>query len=375
MKSKLLWLRGRYPRAARALAFAWLLTRSLLKHNALEFASALAYTAFFSLVPLLALLGFVLGALVRRTGTEAVLGPFIERAPETSRALINAALDQLAGSSSGVAPLAVLGFLWIASSGAHGSMDILEIMLSAKPRPWWRKRAIALAWILGFLAVMGASTTVMFKATTRVEEDAILVNQTTNAERELPPEQAASLAAEAAAKPSKAGKMRAPQQKAHERLVLRRKLVWLGGGVVRLLTLLWFLGLGFFGLAWFYRVGVRYEPAEEPAGDRRRIYPGALVALVGFFVVSSAFGLYVAKFGRYVTYYGGLATMAVLLLWLYLTAFAFLIGAEVNVLLEGRRDLTRRGADSKNPPPTSDPVPLSVPGPHSTPAPLSSRSR
>ena len=53
----------------------------------------------------------------------------------------------------------------------------------------------------------------------------------------------------------------------------------------------------------------------------------------------AAFGLYVANFGRYVTYYGGLATVAVLLLWLYLTAFAFLLGAEVNALLEGRRAL------------------------------------
>lgn len=324
-------VRARSPWLARAVDVVWLVVRSLIRHNVPEFASALAYTAFFSLVPILALLGFVLGALVRRTGTETVLGPFLDRVPEASRSLIDAGLDQLAGSSSGVAPLALLGFLWIASSGAHGSMDILELVLVAKPRPWWRKRAIALAWILGFLAVMGATTTAAFKLTTRIEEEAVMVDQQTQRERDVSAERAAEIAREEAA-----ARRHRPHlvTSSHERLVLRRRLVWLGGSGVRALTVLTFLALGLLGLAGFYRVGVR-----APEGNvRRRLYPGALVALIGFFVVSSGFGLYVAKFGRYVTYYGGLATMAVLLLWLYLTAFAFLLGAEINALLEGRRE-------------------------------------
>ena len=35
------------PRTDRAGAFVWLVGRSLLKHNALEFSSALAFTAYF----------------------------------------------------------------------------------------------------------------------------------------------------------------------------------------------------------------------------------------------------------------------------------------------------------------------------------------
>lgn len=342
MKARLLALRSRYPRTVRALVFAWSVGRSLLKHNALEFSSALAYTAFFSLVPILALLGFVLGALVRRSGTEAVLGPFFEHAPEATRTVVMAGLDQLADANTRtVAPLAVLGFLWIASSGAHGSMDILELMLAAPARAWWRKRALALAWILGFLAVAGTAALVIVKLTTKVEEEAVLVDTDARTERAL--HEGEGVPADAIAEPPPAARKqarRAPdRRRSHEQLLLRRRLVWIGGAASRAFTLVLVLVLALLGLAGFYRIGVAYPKRDEAELARRRIYPGAMVALVGFFVVSSAFGLYVARFGRYVTYYGGLATMAVLLLWLYLTAFAFLLGAEVNALLEGRRAL------------------------------------
>ena len=335
MKARLLALRTRYPRTDRAGAFVWLVGRSLLKHNALEFSSALAFTAFFSLVPILALLGFVLGALVRRSGTEAILGPFFEHAPEATRTVVMAGLDQLAGAhTSTVAPLAVLGFLWIASSGAHGSMDIMELMLAAPPRKWWRKRILALAWILGFLAVAGTAATIIVKLTTQVEEEAVLVDGQTREERALADGDHAQLPG--IPFPSSTIKPKDKQRK-HAQLLLRRRLVWIGGAASRGFTLLLVLGLTFLGLAGFYRIGVKYPKAGDV--HNRRIYPGALVSLVVFFIVSSAFGFYVAKLGRYVTYYGALATVAVLLFWLYLVAFAFLIGAEVNALLEGRRAL------------------------------------
>lgn len=342
MKARLLALRARYPRTGRAVVFGWMVGRSLLKHNALEFSSALAFTAFFSLVPILALLGFVLGALVRRSGTEAILGPFFEHAPEATRTVVMAGLDQLAGSHvSTVAPLAVLGFLWIASSGAHGSMDIMELMLAAPPRAWWRKRVLALGWILGFLAVAGTAATLIVKLTTKVEEEAVLVDEQTREEHALAEGERGGLPGipfpSVASDRTKGEAKQKPKdkQRKHEQLLLRRRLVWVGGAASRAFTLLLVLGLGFLGLAGFYRIGVKYPKA----GDRhnRRIYPGAMVSLVMFFIVSSAFGFYVAKLGRYVTYYGALATVAVLLFWLYLVAFAFLIGAEVNALLEGRR--------------------------------------
>ena len=49
---------------------------------------------------------------------------------------------------------------------------------------------------------------------------------------------------------------------------------------------------------------------------------------------SVAFSLYVSNFGSYNETYGAIAGVAVLLLWLYLTAYIILLGAEVNAETE-----------------------------------------
>ena len=92
------------------------------------------------------------------------------------------------------------------------------------------------------------------------------------------------------------------------------------------------IGLAVCGLALFYRVGV-----SHPRGIRRRIWPGAILGLTSWFAVSWGFGAYVRTLGQYAVYYGSLATVAVLLLWFYLTSLSLLIGAELNAQLEGIR--------------------------------------
>jgi membrane protein len=49
------------------------------------------------------------------------------------------------------------------------------------------------------------------------------------------------------------------------------------------------------------------------------------------------FGLYAVSVSTYAVYYGSLAAVAVLLVWLYLTSLSLVVGAEVNVQLEGVR--------------------------------------
>jgi membrane protein len=57
---------------------------------------------------------------------------------------------------------------------------------------------------------------------------------------------------------------------------------------------------------------------------------GALVAAVLWVLGSIGFSLYVNNFGSYNKTYGTLAGVVVLLLWLYLTAYIILLGAEIN---------------------------------------------
>ena len=57
---------------------------------------------------------------------------------------------------------------------------------------------------------------------------------------------------------------------------------------------------------------------------------GALLAIVLWLLLSAAFSFYVRNFSNYGAVYGTFASAIVLLLWLYLSANAFLYGAELN---------------------------------------------
>jgi membrane protein len=89
----------------------------------------------------------------------------------------------------------------------------------------------------------------------------------------------------------------------------------------------------------------RYGP------DRQRarwawITPGTVFAAVAWLLLTFGFGFYVAHFGNYGKTYGSLATVVILVTWLYLSAYVFLFGAELNSELEHQtaRDTTSGGA-------------------------------
>lgn len=61
---------------------------------------------------------------------------------------------------------------------------------------------------------------------------------------------------------------------------------------------------------------------------------GAAVATLLWVLASAGFSVYVSSFGSYGKTYGSLAGAVVLLLWLFLTAFVVLLGAEINAEAE-----------------------------------------
>ena len=77
----------------------------------------------------------------------------------------------------------------------------------------------------------------------------------------------------------------------------------------------------------------RYAPNRRKA-KWRWLTPGSVFATVSWLLVTLGFGLYAANFGNYNATYGALGAVVVLLMWLYLSAYTLLLGAELNSELE-----------------------------------------
>lgn len=262
----------------------------------------MAFYFFLGLIPLLVSCGTVVGHVIRREGSAALFDPLFAMMPRAAAELTHTELVNIAessASSTSVAPVSLVVFLWLTSTGFHKLMDVFEVVVGGAERPWWRKRLIAVGWVvLTLLAVVVAGWILLLgngilEAIGRGDELADVFRS------------ARGLLAER----------------------------WHRQGIILI-----FAAISTLGLATFYRVAIVHPP-----GLRRYVWPGALAAMFFWGIASWAFGTYVRTLGNYALYYGGVATVAITLLWLYLTSLAFLIGAEVNAQLEGIRELDEDG--------------------------------
>jgi membrane protein len=82
-----------------------------------------------------------------------------------------------------------------------------------------------------------------------------------------------------------------------------------------------------------YGIVYGMAPDIEPR-KVRWLTPGAVVGVVLWIALSVGFSIYVRNFSSFGAAYGAFGAAIVLLLWLYLSANAFLFGAELNAELE-----------------------------------------
>ena len=286
--------RGAWPPRARSLIRN--VIRGLYVHHAFDHAAAMAFYFFLGIIPLLVSCGMLIGQLVRTEGSDAFIAPLYRVMPSIAADLLRGELVDIASSSAdapAIAPITLLVFLWLTSNGFHNLMDVFETLTVSQRRSWWQKRCIAVGWVLGILFTVAAATWSLLRGT--------------------------GLLAVVARGHWLPGVVR----RVHDLLEER----WHREGIVLL-----FVGISFVGLATFYRVAI-----VHPAGVKRHVWPGTVVAFVLWGLASWGFSTYVKTLANYALYYGGVATMATTLLWLYLTSLALVIGAEVNAQLEGVR--------------------------------------
>mgnify|MGYP003387765398 CR=1 FL=1 len=105
--------------------------------------------------------------------------------------------------------------------------------------------------------------------------------------------------------------------------VLFKSLTWLAAII-----------LGSSGFALIMRWGPDRRPAKWSW-----LSPGSLLATILWIIVSFGFSLYVAYISDYNAMYGSLSAIVVFLMWLFLSAYAVLLGALLNAEIE--RQITR----------------------------------
>jgi membrane protein len=85
--------------------------------------------------------------------------------------------------------------------------------------------------------------------------------------------------------------------------------------------------------------GVLYLGPNVAHQRLRFLTPGAVAAVVIWLAASGVFAFYVSEFGSYNKAWGSLGAVIIMLTWLWLSALALLLGAEINAEVERSREL------------------------------------
>jgi membrane protein len=103
-------------------------------------------------------------------------------------------------------------------------------------------------------------------------------------------------------------------------------------------AILW-LRLPVAGLIMMFLWAVLYYALPDVEQRFRFITPGSVVGVILWLIASWGFSMYVSHFGKYDKIYGSLGGVIILMLWMWISTLAVLLGAEINVVIEHRSPL------------------------------------
>jgi len=215
---------------------------------------------------------------------DTIVGLLGRLAPGAASNLVHSVVDQTFKNSSGIKLAAgILGALWAASGGMVAVVTSLNVIYrTGETRPWWKQKLTILGLTLALAGLM----------------------------------------------------------------IVAIVLVLYGGKIGELIAT--HIGLGrAFSLTWkilqwpitfaamFLSYSIVYYFA--PDLDERKWYwvtPGAVAGVTLWLLASLGFRIYLHFFNSYTATYGSLGAVVILMLWLYITGLAILIGGEVNWVIE-----------------------------------------
>jgi len=261
--------------------------------------ASLSYYFLLALFPMVLFLVSLVGVFASQGSQlrESIVSGLGRLAPGSASALLQNVIHQTFKASSGIKLAAgILGALWAASGGMDAVVVSLNVIYRvSETRPWWKQK----------LTIIGLTV---------------------------------SLAA---------------------LIILALVLVLYGGKIGQVVAT--HVGLGnAFQVAWkvlqwpvsfaamFLSFSIVYYFA--PNLEERKWYwvtPGAASGVALWLLASVGFRVYLHFFDRYSATYGSIGAVIILMLWLYITGFAILIGGEVNWVIENQDKKTAAFEDKK----------------------------
>lgn len=80
----------------------------------------------------------------------------------------------------------------------------------------------------------------------------------------------------------------------------------------------------------FVFIKIIYTMAPDRKIPSKNVNGGAIFTTVGWILVTEVYSLYIEKFANYSFFYGALANIIILMLWIYLLSYIFVIGMAMN---------------------------------------------
>lgn len=262
------------------LDFGRQLYQKIKEHRVTGLAAEQAYYYLFSLFPLLILLLSILPYL--SISSEMTLNYFNDFAPsETTKFIENTLITILSKRNDGFLTIGIAGTIWSASNGMNAFIVSMNIAFEVK-----ETRKYIMTRLVSIFLTVGLIFSIIISLALPVFGNVILdvVNQFSP----------------------------------------------IPGNILNIIHILrWVIAIVVISIV----LSFLYHAAPCIHLPYRQVFPGAITATILWLILSYGFSIYVSHFSHYSATYGSLGGVIILMLWLYLTGMAFIIGGEIIAIL------------------------------------------
>jgi membrane protein len=251
--------------------------------NCLGLAAQLAYYFFLALFPALLFLVALISFMPMQNLMDTITSMLGRIAPGDVMSILTDQVAKIAeNKDGGLLTLGMLGTIWSTSSGVTAIIDSLNQAYDIQEgRPWWKVRLTAIGLTVALAIFIVVSTILVLAGPTLAEKVA----------------------------------------------------EWFHLGLVFTWTwkiIQWPVVFALVSIA----IAMLFYFAPDAEQQFVWITPGSILATILWLLTSLAFKIYVTEFATYNATYGTIGGVIVLMLWLYVSSLAILVGAELNAEIE-----------------------------------------